>query len=291
MLSELSIKAKYPKRLYSPFLAVQYVHVKGMRIRYSTEGAGEAILCLHGFPETLQTWRHYSKILSGSFRVITCDLKGFGYSDKPGGDYSPSGMAQFVRDFMEVLKIDAVYLVGTDISTAIACAFAVKYPEKVKKLVLMAGTVHTEAITAPEVKLLNVKPLGEFILRFFGFIAIRMGLVKGFYGRDFVSRELFKEYYAPYKHPDARNSILELLRSFDKFVPLLPEKVKKIGSPTLILWAQNERFFSFHAAQWLNKNIKNSRLETMPCCGHFIQEEKPGESAKAIASFICNEQS
>ena len=142
MLEDVLLKKKYPQRVHSALLSTQYVSVKGISTRYAVSGTGETILFLHGFPENLQTWRYYPAFFLKDFRLVAFDLKGFGYSGKPAGDYSPWGMADFVKDFLETMKIDKIYLVGTDIGLTIACAFALKYPQKVKKLILMAGTVY-----------------------------------------------------------------------------------------------------------------------------------------------------
>jgi pimeloyl-ACP methyl ester carboxylesterase len=120
------------------FLPTSFIQVGNSKTRYADQGHGDTILLLHGFPENLQTWRYYFPELSKHYRVIACDLKGFGYSDKPKGDYTPLGMAKFVNDFLETLPITQVHCVGSDIGLTIATAFALNYPEKVNKLILMA---------------------------------------------------------------------------------------------------------------------------------------------------------
>ena len=60
----------------------------------------------------------------------------------------------------------------------------------------------------------------------------------------------------------------------------------KIEAPTLILWAQHERFFSPQVAKDLRNGIKNSQLKIIRNSGHFIQEEKPEEAVKAMLSFL-----
>jgi len=251
-------------------------------------GAGESIIFIHGFPETLQTWRYVILPISDFFQTIALDLKGFGYSDKPEGDYSPWGMADFVKDFMEALKIDKAHIVATDTGLTIASAFALRYPEKLKRLILMAGTNYSEGMTAPEVKLLSIKPFGEMILWLLGSLAIKIGLRKGFYKKEPISNDIFNEYYQPFKNSATRRCALELFRSFDKAVPELSKEVNKISASTLILWAQYERFFSLQVAKKLNNDIKNSQLKIIPDSGHFIQEENPGEVVKAILSFLRN---
>ena len=269
-----------------PFLKTEYVSVRGINTRFSKTGKGDTIIFLHGFPETLQTWRFVIPRLTDHFQCVALDLKGFGYSDKPQGDYSPWGMADFVKDFMDTMKIDSASLVATDTGLNIGCAFAVKFSKRIKKLILMAGTIYKEGIAAPEVVLLTVKPLGELILYRLGPVAIKMGLKKGFYGKERISQELFNEYYNPFRESLGRKRALELMRSYNKAASSMSEEVKKINKPTLILWAQYERFFHISTVHRLRREIKNSRLEIISDSGHFIQEERPEEVVRLITVFV-----
>jgi pimeloyl-ACP methyl ester carboxylesterase len=120
----------------------------------------------------------------------------------------------------------------------------------------------------------------------FGSLSIKIGLQKGFYNKKLLTPGVFNEYYRPYKKPDARQRTLDLLRLFNREVPLLAARLSEITHPTLILWAEYERFFSYQAATRLQKDIPDAQLETITGCGHFIQEEQPQNSLKVIESFL-----
>jgi len=272
--------------LKDEFMNTSFISVRGIRTRYVIVGHGAPVVFIHGFPENLYTWRFYIPLLSPRLRLILFDLKGFGATDKPLGGYSPWALADFVKDFFDALKVEKAHLVATDIGFTVACAFAIKYPASLDKLVLMAGAVSKEGISAPEVRLLSVKPWGEFILKYLGRYAIKMGLQKGFYQIK-IPADIFNEYYAPCKEFQAQRALLELLRSFDEAGPEVLRRVSEISCPTLILWAEKERFFTRQSAESLRAKIKCSRLEIIPACGHFIQEERPKESAKIIEAFLC----
>lgn len=273
------------------FLPTEYLDVQGAKIRFVRQGEGEPILFLHGFPETLQTWRLVIPPLSRDFQTIALDLKGCGYSDKPQGDYSPWAMADFVNAFMERLGINTFNLVGTDTGLTVACVLALRYPQKVKKLILMAGTVYEEGTTALEIRLLQLKYVGEFIAWFLSPLAIRIGLLKGLYKKSILTKELFSEYYSPFTTSETKKRALEMIRSFMSSMSVLEKDISKIQIPTLILWAQYERFFSRSVAQRLHSDIKNSRLEIVSDCGHFIQEEQPEAVVELLGSFLTAETS
>ena len=73
-----------------------YAAVDGARLRYVDRGKGPPVVLLHGFASSLETWDLLVPELEKTHRVIALDLKGFGWSDRPEGDYSPAAEARLV---------------------------------------------------------------------------------------------------------------------------------------------------------------------------------------------------
>ncbi len=67
---------------------------RGVRVRYLDEGQGPPVVLIHGFASSLDTWRTVLPVLTRHHRVIALDLKGFGWTDRPAGDYSPEAQAR-----------------------------------------------------------------------------------------------------------------------------------------------------------------------------------------------------
>ena len=67
----------------------QFAEVEGARIRYVDVGQGPAVVLIHGYASSLETWAALIPQLAKTHRVLALDLKGFGWSDRPEGDYSP----------------------------------------------------------------------------------------------------------------------------------------------------------------------------------------------------------
>ena len=84
----------------------QYATIEGARIRYLDVGDGPAVVLIHGFGASLDSWATVVPALATSHRVLALDLKGFGWSDRPEGDYSPAAQAQLVLDLMTARGID-----------------------------------------------------------------------------------------------------------------------------------------------------------------------------------------
>ncbi len=125
------------------YLAAQsdLVEVQGMRLHVRDSGPREApaVLMLHGFGGSLQTWDTWAPALSGSLRVIRLDLPGSGLSNPdPTGDYSDGRSITLILALMDQLQLKRASLVGHSMGGRIAWTLAATHPQRVDKLVLVA---------------------------------------------------------------------------------------------------------------------------------------------------------
>ncbi|WP_199517221.1 alpha/beta fold hydrolase [Nucisporomicrobium flavum] len=106
---------------------------------YTTAGAGEPLLLLHGLGGTRRTWDHLIDALAATHTVIAPDLPGHGDSDAPGGDYSLGAHATAVRDLLVALGHASATVVGHSLGGGIALQFAYQFPDRVSRLVLVSS--------------------------------------------------------------------------------------------------------------------------------------------------------
>lgn len=89
------------------------------KIHYLEHGSDQksVILCLHGFPDSWFSFRHQILPLKDHFRLIVPDLKGFNDSEKPENknEYHPKKICEEIRQFLEVLEISEVIILGHDL--------------------------------------------------------------------------------------------------------------------------------------------------------------------------------
>lgn len=111
--------------------------VKGLTLHYVRVGSGPAVILIHGFP---LDWFEYHSImpaLAKQFTVIAIDLPGVGGSTgKPGG-YDAASIAGDVNQLVQVLKLPRVYVVGHDIGGMMAYAFARRFPEATRGVMIL----------------------------------------------------------------------------------------------------------------------------------------------------------
>jgi pimeloyl-ACP methyl ester carboxylesterase len=113
----------------------------GVELAVLDEGEGEAVLLLHGFPDSARVWRHQiPRLTDAGFRVIAPDLRGFGESDKPR-DVSAYRVGHSVSDLthiLDALEIETTHVVGHDWGAGVAWAMALTAPERVDRLVVLS---------------------------------------------------------------------------------------------------------------------------------------------------------
>lgn len=118
-----------------------YLRVDDIQMYVEEAGAGPSLLLVHGLGSSARDWFKQVEAFEDDFRVITCDLRGHGRSDKPPGPYS---MEQFARDVAVMLrKLDAApaHVVGLSMGGMIAMQLAADAPALVRSLVVINSAV------------------------------------------------------------------------------------------------------------------------------------------------------
>lgn len=125
-----------PRQL-EPDLEHRYADVNGVRLHYVIGGTGPAVVLLHGWPFTWMAWRRTMPTLAAhGYTVIAPDLRGMGDSTKPDSGYSKANVAEDIHQLVAELGFDDIDLVGMDIGTMVAYAYASEHPDVVRHLVL-----------------------------------------------------------------------------------------------------------------------------------------------------------
>ena len=121
----------------SPFRA-QYRVVDGTRLRMIDTGQGAPVVFIHGFGASIYSWRKtLPAVLAAGYRVIAFDNRGFGFSDKPASGYGNAAYARLVVALLDSLNLPSAVLVAHSMGGAIAAEVALRYPARVRGLVLI----------------------------------------------------------------------------------------------------------------------------------------------------------
>src|SRR4029453_4726798 len=115
--------------------------VNGIQLHYVTGGKGDAVVLLHGWPETWYEWRHVMPALAKNYTVIAPDLRGLGDSSKPPTGYDGKTVAEDIHQLVGKLGFKTIFLVGHDIGTFIVYSYAAAHPAEVKALAVMEAPI------------------------------------------------------------------------------------------------------------------------------------------------------
>src|SRR5437016_955867 len=134
------VRTSVPNSQYSRF-----AEIDGVRVHYQEKGAGTPLVLIHGFASSVFSWKDVFEPLSKNFRVIAVDLKGFGFSGKPDGDYTRRAQATLVAHLLDYLKIDKAWLCGNSMDGDVSLNLAVQNPKRVNGLIRIdSGCVKVE---------------------------------------------------------------------------------------------------------------------------------------------------
>ncbi|HEV7680786.1 MAG TPA: alpha/beta hydrolase [Pyrinomonadaceae bacterium] len=276
------VRASVPNSEYSHF-----ADIDGVRIHYQEKGTGTPLVLIHGYTSLTYTWKDVFEPLSQSFRVIAVDLKGFGFSGKPDGDYTRRAQAVLVAHLLEHLNIDKAWLCGNSMGGEVALNVALANPQRVAGLILIdsAGVeVPGRGTLAPGY--LQLPVLGRLLiaLSLTSDKLVRQGLEKSFYDHAKVTPDRVASYYRPLQTRGGQLAALRARAQWSLF-PVEPN-LGKINVPTLILWGAQDQLIPLAAGRKLNSLIKDSSLVIFDNCGHLPQEEMPARTIDEVTKFI-----
>ncbi len=256
------------------------VLVFGAKIRYLEAGdaAKPKVILLHGLGANAESWQFTVPALAANYHVIAPDQVGFGKSDKPLLKYRVGTYADFLDKFMAELKIEKASLVGNSMGGWVAGLMAIKYPNRVDRIVLadaagiIPANVNTETIyqlnnsTRDEIRA-NLK-----LIFFNPLLQNNEALVDQFMTARITANDGY-----------TINSLIESIKRREDF---LNERLGEIKKPTLIIWGKQDGLIPVSDAAVFNKGIAGSHLIIFENCGHVPQFEKAAEFNKAVLEFL-----
>lgn len=276
------LKASVPHSQFSKF-----ADLDGLRIHYLDKGEGTPVVLIHGYTSSTYTWKDQFDELSKKYRVIAVDLKGFGFSDKPDGDYSRRAQGEVVASLLDRLQIPRAWLVGNSMGGETALNVAVAHPDKVLGLVLIdSAGIKVQGRTSLAPWYLQMPVLGRLLtaLALTSDQLVRAGLEKSFFDDSKVTDERVNAYYQPLKTQGGQLSATRARAQFELFP--IEDRIPGIKVPTLIIWGAEDTLIPLEAGRKLNELISGSKLVIFEKCGHVPQEEMPERVLSEIAGFV-----
>jgi pimeloyl-ACP methyl ester carboxylesterase len=251
---------------------------------FGRRGGGLTLLGAHGWGGSGLQFAPLAAELDGDLRVLAPDFPGTGASSPPAdGRYDMDLFVSVLRRLTE--GTGPVVLVGHSLGAKVAAAFAARYPEKVRALVLIAPYGLQGQEGALFRALARHRGLARLAASLNNRLAIRLGRRRVYYDRTRIPGAIMEHTTASQLTRSGRAALAAVTGAMvardpiDSLLPSLPQ-------PTLILWGREDRVMPSSAAARYAALMPRARLVLLDRCGHVPMTEKPAETARAIEAFL-----
>jgi pimeloyl-ACP methyl ester carboxylesterase len=258
--------------------------VQNVNVYLVDKGSGQPILFLHGVPNTAEMWTDVIAHLSTDYRCLAPDLPGFGRSIAPKNfDCSLENRAYFINDLLEAKGIDVpVHLVVHDHGGPYGLAWAVKYPEKVNRIVITNTLFHSDYRWHMWARTWRTPLVGELSMAMVNWPLFLWEMRRG--SRK-LTREQIRHTYA-FISPMMKQMVLLLYRATDPEVfngweDALLQLTARV--PTLVLWGDHDPYIAKHFAE----RFGAQSVQHFPDCGHWLPNEAATELSKRLREFFA----
>ena len=257
------------------------VMIYGQKINYIDAGTGPVVILLHGLGGSGLNWAPNIAPLATKFRVIAPDQIGFGKSDKPFINYRIGTYVDFLEELRKQLKIERAALVGNSMGGWIAVAYAVAYPDRVERLILVDAAGFAPPKDFDLKTLYGLNPSTR--------AGIKAITTKVFFNPLFSSDPFVDQALTLRVSAGDGYTISSLIQSIERREDFIDDQVKSIKQPTLIIWGRQDGLVPLSDAERFDREIPNSTLLVFDQCGHVPNFEKPAEFNATALKFLSGQ--
>jgi epoxide hydrolase 4 len=278
-----------------------FIEANRIRLHYVTQGEGELVLLLHGFPEFWYSWRYQIPALARHFKVVVPDLRGYNDSEKPAGGYDLDTLSADIRSLIERLGYSKAHIVGHDWGGSIAWNLAQKFPHYLDRLALLSAP-HPQRFARDLFVNLDQLRRSWYVLAFQvptlpeWFIQLNLKqFVRNMFHEQAIRKGAFTEehaqlYQVALNKPGAIASAVSYYRQIFSHVYSIRDWMRSpepISVPTLVLWGDEDSILSPKLMDGIDQFFSAPfKFKLIPHCGHWIQQEAPQTVNRELLAFL-----
>lgn len=258
----------------------------GLRTNFHDSGGdGPPLLLIHGSGAGVSAWANWRvtiPALSPQHRVIAPDMVGFGFTERPKEyQYTMENWITHAIAVMDTLGLEKFSLIGNSFGGALALGIAIRYPERVEKLILMGSVGVPFELTEGLDKVWGYTPSLENMKEVMTFFAYNQSLMTDELAEVRYRASIqagFQESFAR-MFPAPRQQWIDAMTFSD-------DEIQSITCPTLITHGREDLVIPAANAHHLFSLIENSQLHLFGKCGHWAQIEHADTFNKLVSSFL-----
>ena len=261
--------------------------IDGLHLHVRDTGPRDApaLILLHGFGASLQTWDAWAGRLEAHYRVIRYDLPGFGLTGTdPTGDYTDARGVRVLLALMDQMRIGRATLIGNSLGGKIAWNFALDHPDRVDRLVLISP----DGFASPGFEYGKKAEL-SLVMRLLPYVMprsmLRQSLLPAYGDPTRLTDATLTRYRDLMLAPGVRRAMLARMQQvmLADPAPLLA----RIHAPTLLLWGDRDGMIPIANARDYLRAMPDATLVTLPGLGHVPFEEAPDRSLAPVLEFLA----
>jgi pimeloyl-ACP methyl ester carboxylesterase len=283
--------------------AARFADVDGVRVRYTDTGEPEAnadakanaeagananakptVVLVHGFASSLDVWATVAPGLARTHRVVALDLKGFGWTDRPEGDYSPEAQAKLVLRLLEQRGVTRSAIVAHSWGSSVALAASLQAPERVTKIALYDAWVYEDQLPT-FFHWSRADGVGEALFGLYYKQRADERIALAFFDKKYVTERLVESVEEQLDRPGTVAAALAAVRGQN--YSDAERRYRGIDKPTLLMWGREDIVTPLKYGERLARDLPNAKLVTYPRCGHFPMIEAVGASNRDLAQFLA----
>jgi esterase len=258
-----------------------------MKLAYRKLGSGKPLFILHGLFGSADNWQTIGKHLAEYFTVYFIDLRNHGQSPH-SDDWNYEVMAEDLLEIMQEEGLDKVNLLGHSMGGKTAMQFAVRYPEKVEKLVV----VDIGPKKYPTTNQFVVDAIEQFNTHTVSSRKEAEQVMSEFIEEQGVRQFLLKNLQWDDNQKLSWKFNYEVIRkNISRVSDATPLPDKQIEIPTLFVKAEKSDYIFPADIKLITTIFPNTHLKTIAGAGHWVHADKPQEFFKVVADFLLGEQS
>lgn len=297
-------------------IRTDFINTGSIRMHYAAMGDPSAplMLCLHGFPEYWAAWREVMPLLAERFYVVAPDQRGFGLSSKPSGvdayqvGYLVADVAALADELCANRKF---FLFGHDWGSAVAYAYAFRFPDRLSGLVVANGvhpaTFQQAIIDDPEQRaasqyISRLRAEGAAAMMRADNFARTLNMIAGFSETSWLSGNHKDDYLAAWAGEGTMEAMLNWYRASPVVVPTvdvpaaemtgqvpildLPADRLQVRVPHLVVWGEKDAALRPVCLEGLNRYAVDLTIDKIADAGHWILHERPSGLAHSVRHWI-----
>ncbi len=257
----------------------------------SGEPSAQTVVLVHGFSVPYFIYDPtFDFLVQNGFRVLRYDLFGRGYSDRPRVQYNIDLFVRQLKELLDALNLQPVHLVGLSMGGPIVAAFIERFPEDVRKYVLI-DPAGAQSLALPwSVRMAKIPLLAELFFGWMGDGSLLKGLADDLFDKRLA--DMFVERYkTQMRFKGFKRALLSTMRGgmLDSFEETY-RRVGKLGKPALLFWGEQDRTVPYEHSAALRNALPGVKFCPVSHCGHIPHYEKPEIVNPLLLEFLSRER-